>query len=64
MNPVEPWFNIVQRQRLRIADVASEDHRRGKMEPFIHEWHQHAPPFNGSTKSAAKVVAAAPALAA
>jgi hypothetical protein len=64
MNPVEPWFSIVQRQRLRIADMASEDHRRGKMGLFIEEWDQHAQPFNWSTPFAAKVVAAAPALAA
>jgi ribose 1,5-bisphosphokinase PhnN len=64
MNPIEQWFSIVQRQRLRIADVASEDHRPGKMEQFIQEWDQHEQPFNWSTKSAAKVVAAAPALAA
>jgi hypothetical protein len=31
---------------------------------YIQEWNQHAHPFNWSTKSVAKVMAAAPALAA
>ena len=64
MNQVEQWFSIVQRKRLRIVDFASKDHLRVKLEQFIQEWNQHAHPFNWSTKSAAKVMAAAPALAA
>jgi hypothetical protein len=49
---------------LRIADFASTDHLRTKLAQFIHEWNVHAHPFNWSTKSVAKVMAAAPALAA
>ncbi len=64
MNQVEQWFSIVQRQRLRIVDCASKDHLRAKIEPFIQAWNQQAHPFNWSTKSVAKVMAAAPALAA
>ena len=64
MNHVEPWFGILQRKRLRIVDFESKDHLRAKIEQFIQEWHQHAHPFNWSTKSVAKVMAAAPALAA
>jgi DDE superfamily endonuclease len=64
MNQVEQWFSIVQRKRLSIVDFASKDHLRAKIEQFIQEWNQHAHPFNWSTKSAAKVMAAAPALAA
>jgi hypothetical protein len=64
MNQVEQWFSMVQRKRLRSVDFASKDHLRAKLEQFIQEWNQHAHPFNGSTKSAAKVMAAAPALAA
>jgi DDE superfamily endonuclease len=64
MNQVEQWFSIVQRKRLRIVDLASKDHLRATLEQFIQEWNQHAQPFNWSTKSAAKVMAAAPALAA
>ena len=64
MNQVEPWFSILQRKRLRIVDFTSKDHLRAKLEPFIREWNQQAHPFNWSTKSVAKVMAEAPALAA
>jgi transposase len=64
MNQVEQWFSILQRKRLRIVDFASKDHLCTKLEQFIHEWNQHAHPFNWSTKSVAKVMAAAPAMAA
>jgi hypothetical protein len=64
MNQVEQWFSILQRKRLRIVDVESKDHLQAKIEQFIQEWHQQAHPFNWSTKSGAKVMAAAPALAA
>jgi transposase len=64
MNQIEQWFSILQRKRLRIVDFASKDHLRTKLEQFIHEWNQYAHPFNWSTKSVAKVMAAAPAMAA
>jgi transposase len=64
MNQVEQWFSILQRKRLRIVDFDSKDHLRAKIEQFIQEWNQHAHPFNWSTKSVAKIMAAAPALAA
>jgi transposase len=64
MNQVEQWFSILQRKRLRIADFASKDHLRAKLEQFICEWNQQAHPFNWSTKSVAKVMAEAPARAA
>jgi transposase len=64
MNQVEQWFSILQRKRLRIADFESKDHLRAKLDQFIQEWNQHAHPFNWSTKSVAKIMAAAPALAA
>ena len=64
MNQVEQWFSILQRKRLRIVDFDSKDHLRAKIEQFIQEWNQQAHPFNWSTKSVAKVMAAAPALAA
>jgi hypothetical protein len=54
----------LQRKRLRIVDFTSKDHLRAKLEQFICEWHQQAHPFNWSMKSVAKVMAAAPALAA
>jgi transposase len=64
MNQVEQWFSILQRKRLRIVDFTSKDDLREKLEQFICEWNQHAHPFNWSTKSVAKVMAQAPALAA
>jgi hypothetical protein len=64
MTHVEPWCSMVQRKRLRSVDVDSKDHLREKIEQFIQEWNQHAHPFNWSTQSDAKVMAAAPALAA
>ena len=64
MNQVEQWCSILQRKRLRIVDFESKDHLRAKLAPFIHEWNQQAHPFNWSTKSVAKVMAAAPAMAA
>ena len=64
MNQVEQWFSILQRKRLRIADFESKEHLHAKLGQFIHEWNQHAHPFNWSTKSVAKVMAGAHALAA
>jgi transposase len=64
MNQVEQWFSILQRKRLRIVDFESKDHLRQKLEQFIRAWHVYAHPFNWSTKSVAKVMAAAPAMAA
>jgi hypothetical protein len=64
MNQVEQWFSIFQRKRLRIADFESTDHLQAKIGSFIREWNQHAHPFNGSTKSVAKVMAEVPAMAA
>jgi transposase len=58
MNQVEQWFSILQRKRVRIVDFASKDHLDAKIRQFIHEWHHHAHPFNWSTKSEAKVMAA------
>jgi DDE superfamily endonuclease len=64
MNQVEQWFSLVPRKRLRIVDFDSKDHLREQIEQFIQEWNQQAHPFNWSTQSVAKVMAAAPALAA
>jgi hypothetical protein len=64
MNQVEQWFSILQRKRLRIVDFESKDHLCVKLDPYIQEGNQHAHPFNWSTKSVAKIMAAAPALAA
>jgi hypothetical protein len=37
MNQVEQWFSILQRKRLRIADFASKDQLRAKLDQFIKE---------------------------
>jgi len=60
MKQVEQWFSILQRKRFRIADFASKDDLRPKVEQFIAEWNQRAHPFNWSTKSVAKIMAEAP----
>jgi transposase len=64
MNQVEQWCSLLQRKRLRIADVESKAHLHATLGQFIREWNQQAHPFNWSTKSVAKVRAEAPALAA
>jgi hypothetical protein len=46
------------------VDVESKDHRRQKLAQCIREWNVYAHPFNWSTKSVAKVMAAAPAMGA
>jgi len=64
LNHVEHWFSMLQRQRLRLVDVASTEHLRMKLEQFMGEWTQQAHPFNGSTTSVAQVMAEAPTRAA
>ena len=58
MNQVEQWFSILQRKRLRIADFADLDHLTARLLAFVSEWNEHAHPFNWSSKSVAKVMAA------
>jgi hypothetical protein len=64
MNHVEPGVRLLHRQRLRIVDFESTDHLRAKLEQFLHECHQLAPPFTWSPKSVAKSMAEAPTRAA
>jgi hypothetical protein len=64
MNHVEQWFSSLQRQRWRMVNFPTQDSLRAKLEPCICEWHQQAYPFHWAMKSVAKVMAAAPALAA
>jgi len=58
MNQVEQWFSILQRKRLRIADFADLAHLEERLMAFVAEWNVHAHPFNWSSKSVAKVMAA------
>jgi len=57
MNQVEPWFSIVQRKRLQIADCADKKHLAQRLMAFVAEWNDYAHPFQWSTKSVAKVMA-------
>ncbi len=57
MNQVEPWFSIVQRKRLRIADFARIDHRAARLQAFVRAWNEQAHPFNWTRASVSKVMA-------
>jgi hypothetical protein len=59
LNQVEPWCSLLQRKRLRIVDCASTADLEAKLLPFIAEWNAVAHPVNWTTKSVAKVMAAA-----
>ena len=58
MNQVEQWFSILQRKALRIADFESTLALDRHLHQFIAHWNRNAHPFNWSTKSVAKVLAA------
>jgi hypothetical protein len=64
MTPVDQWCSLLQRKRLRMGDLPTNDQLRAKLEPCIGEWNQQAHPVNWSVPSVAKVMAEAPALAA
>ena len=57
MNQVEPWFGILQRKRLRLADFPDKAVLAERLMAYVAHWNEHAHPFNWSTKSAAKVMA-------
>jgi len=61
MNQVEQWFSILRRKRLRIVDFPSLEALAERLQAFIAHWNARAHPFNWSTKSVAKVMAACPA---
>ena len=61
LNPVEQWFSLLQRKRLRIADSASLDDLHLKLRRFIGQWNARAHPFAWKQTSVAKVMAKAPA---
>jgi transposase len=61
MNQVEQWFSILQSKRFRIPDFQSKLDMHAKIMDYITQWNKHAHPFNWSTKSAAKIMADAPA---
>lgn len=60
LNPVEQWFGVLQRKRLRVADFASLADLQEQILRFIAQANTHAHPFNWTTTSVAKVMAKAP----
>ena len=54
---VEPWFSLLQRKRLHIADFADKAHLADQLEAFVAPWNARAHPFRWSGKSAARVMA-------
>jgi hypothetical protein len=60
LNPVEQWFSLLQRKRLRYAAFASLDDLHLKLRRFISQWNARAHPFAWTTTSVAKVMAKAP----
>jgi transposase len=61
LNPVEQWFSLLQRKRLRYAAFASLDDLHLKLRRFISQWNERAHPFAWTSTSVAKVMAKAPA---
>lgn len=61
MNQIEQWFAILQRKRLRIVDFSSLEALTDRLHAYIAHWNARAHPFNWSTRSVAKVMAACPA---
>ncbi len=59
MNPIEQWFSILQRKRLRHPDFAGLDELAERLAQFIAEWNQVAHPFRWTPQSFAKILAKA-----
>jgi transposase len=57
MNPVEQWFGILKRKRLRIADFPDKAKLAERLMAFIRDWNEIAHPFKWTSKSVAKVMA-------
>jgi DDE superfamily endonuclease len=60
LNPVEQWFGLLQRKRLRYAAFASLGDLHFKLRRFIGQWNERAHPFAWTSTSVAKVMAKAP----
>jgi len=56
MNRIEPWFSILVRKRLRIADFASLEHLAERLGAFIREWNERAHAFGWTAKSFEKIL--------
>jgi len=57
MNPIEQWFSILQRKRLRVAAFESLADLESKIAAFITEWNEVAHPFKWTPQSFDKVLA-------
>lgn len=61
MNPVEQWFSILRRKRLRHPNFANLAELQAKIAQFITEWNQTAHPFHWRQASFDKILAKAEA---
>jgi hypothetical protein len=61
MNPVEQWFSILRRKRLRVPNFADVPALAKAIRRFIVEWNEVAHPFRWTTGSFEKIIAKAEA---
>lgn len=61
MNPVEQWFSIPRRKRLRDPNFADVPALARAIRQFIREWNEIAHPFDWTTKSFEQILATADA---
>jgi transposase len=61
MNPVEQWFSILRRKRLRAPDFADVPALARAVRQFIREWNETAHPFRWTAQSFEKILAKADA---
>ena len=57
MNPVEQWFGILRRKRLRSPNFADLAALQRAILQFIAEWNEIARPFRWTTRSFEKILA-------
>ena len=57
MNPVEQWFGILRRKRLRSPNVADLAALQRAIHQFIAEWNEIAHPFRWTANSFDKILA-------
>jgi hypothetical protein len=59
MSQVEQWCSPGapgQRKRLGIADFSDKTALASRLMTFVEEWNAYAHPFNGSTRSSARIM--------
>ena len=61
MNPVEQWFSILRRKRLRDPNFADVPALARAIRQFIREWNEIAHPFNWTARSFERILAKAEA---